>query len=262
MKRFFVFLIGSVVLLASCATSPEGRSQLMLMPDQQMDAMGATAFNDIKAQTPTVGDAQTKKYVQCISDLLLRQIPDGSGWEIQVFQSDDVNAFALPGKKIGVYTGLLKVARTPSQLATVIGHEIGHVQARHGNERVSAALVSQLGLAAVQQVMTQKSGPNYNLLMGALGLGVQFGVLLPHGRTQESEADMIGLDLMAKAGFDPRESVTLWQNMGKASGGQPPEFMSTHPSHSTRIGDLQERMTEALALYQASPYRQQAKNCQ
>ena len=254
-------LVWMVFVLLSCATSLEGRKQLILMPDAQMDTMGASAFEDMKAKTPIARDARKNGYVRCITDLLLRQIADGAGWEVVVFESNDINAFALPGKKIGVYTGMFKVAQTSAQLAAVIGHEIGHVTARHGNERVSTAMLSQMGLSAVQEVMRAKQGQDYQMLMGALGLGMQFGVLLPHGRKQESEADMIGLDLMARAGFDPQQSVMLWQNMDRESGGGQPEWLSTHPSHDTRIRQLSANMSEALPLYQNSGFKQAASSC-
>jgi predicted Zn-dependent protease len=170
------------------------------------------------------------------------------GWEVQVFADDDANAFALPGGKIGVYTGLLKVARTQDQLAAVIGHEVAHVLSRHANERVSTAYTAEAALTAVGT-----SGIVSPQLMGLMGLGAQVGVLLPFSRTQESEADILGLDLMARAGFDPRQSIALWQNMNASrKGGAPPEFMSTHPSDATRMSKLNARMPHAMSLYQAA----------
>lgn len=259
MKYAFLFLVLSS--LTSCATSPEGRSQLVLLPETQMDAMGADAFKQMKSQAKLSTDAKKINYVKCITSLLLKQLQsvDEGKWEIQVFEDQQVNAFALPGRKIGVYTGLMKVAETSGQLAAVIGHEIGHVIANHGNERVSTALVAQVGLAGASLAL-DKNNKNHGLLMGALGLGAQFGVLMPHGRRQESEADMIGINLMARAGFDPRESVRLWQNMGKA-GKSGPEWLSTHPSHDTRISQLTSRMDDSMALYQQSPFKAQASKC-
>jgi predicted Zn-dependent protease len=162
-----------------------------------------------------------------------------------------VNAFALPGRKIGVYRGMLAVAENSSQLAAVIGHEVGHVLARHGNERVSQATAAQLSQTAVAATVASAdmSSATGQLIMAGVGLGAQYGVLLPYSRAHESEADLIGLQLMAKAGFDPRESVTLWQNMASASGGQaPPELVSTHPSNETRIASLQANLPAAIEL--------------
>lgn len=157
-----------------------------------------------------------------------------------MFESEDVNAFALPGGKIGVFTGLLKVANTQDQLAAVIGHEVSHVLARHSAERASADIPAQIGGAFASAYGV---GQLYSMGVGAL-------FLLPYSRSHESEADLLGLDLMASAGFDPRASITLWQNMAKASGGQkPPEILSTHPSDETRMHDLNERMKGALELY-------------
>lgn len=238
-------------ILISCATSPTGRKQLLLLPESQMTEMGAQAFTQMKGQTPQETDPKLKSYVRCIVDNLANHITEGEvpqNWEVVVFKSDEANAFALPGGKVGVYTGLLKVATTQDQLAAVIGHEIGHVIAQHGNARVSETLVAQGGLDLINTILAQKQGQNYDLLMAGIGLGAQYGVLMPHSRAQESEADIIGLQLMAKAGFDPRASIDLWKNMSKAGGSQPPEFLSTHPSHGTRIENLTDNMPNALAL--------------
>ncbi len=175
-------------------------------------------------------------------------------------RTDTPNAFALPGGKIGVNTGLLKVARTQGQLAAVIGHEIAHVLEGHANERVSAEFASQTALQAVS-VVADASNPMYGQMVGLLGAGVQVGVMLPFGRKQEREADLLGLDLMATAGFDPRESIALWHNMSKAGGGQPPEFLSTHPSHGTRIRDLEQRMSSVMPLYEEAKAQGRRPRC-
>ena len=171
----------------------------------------------------------------------------GTRWEVTVFEEESPNAFALPGGKIGVHTGLFTVAENQDQLATVMGHEVAHVLAQHGNERVSTAYATQSGLALVS-AMGDPNSATQRQLMGALGVGAQVGVLLPFSRTQESEADQIGLELMARAGFDPRESTALWRNMAAAGGGAPPEFLSTHPAHGTRIQALEAWTPGALRL--------------
>lgn len=249
----------TAALLSACATSPLGRNQLILFPESQMQEMGIAAYQDIKTKTPATSDGRTDRYVQCVSESIIRAMPDGNPaeWEVTVFESEQANAFALPGGKIGVYTGLLNVADNQHQLATVVGHEIGHVLAQHSNERVSTASIAQTGLQAVQ-IATGADTPAKQQLIGLLGAGAQYGIILPFGRAQESEADLIGLDLMAKAGFDPRESVRLWQNMAAQSGERPPEFASTHPSSDRRISDLNERMQSAMQL--ASTARQQGRN--
>ena len=238
------------MVAVACTTSPLGRSQLILFPANEMQQMGVAAYQEMKQQTPATRDARTDRYVQCISNHVLRALPGANpaDWEITVFDDDQANAFALPGGKIGVYTGLLDVATNQHQVATVIGHEIAHVQANHSNERVSTAFVTQSGLQ-VAAIAAGGASAQKNQLFGLLGVGAQMGVILPFGRKQESEADLIGLDLMASAGFDPAESVTLWQNMSKAGGAKPPEFMSTHPSGERRIRDLSARMDQAKGLY-------------
>ncbi|MEM1434138.1 MAG: M48 family metallopeptidase [Pseudomonadota bacterium] len=251
--------ISFVALSAACATSPLGRNQLILFPESQMEQMGVAAYQDIKANTPTTSDGRADRYVQCISDHIVRALPNGNpaDWEVTVFESEQANAFALPGGKIGVYTGLLNVAEDQDQLATVIGHEVAHVLAQHSNERVSTASLAQTGLQVVQ-IAAGTDTPVKRQLIGLLGAGAQYGVILPFGRKQESEADLIGLDVMANAGFDPRASVRLWQNMAAQGGQRPPEFASTHPSSDRRITDLNERMQSAMQLSLAA--RQQGRN--
>jgi predicted Zn-dependent protease len=253
-SRFRVRLLGMVLTAAlisagaGCATSPTGRSQLMLMPDGQMNQMGAQAFQQLKQETPVEPDSGMNRYVRCVAQPIADLAGPQAGisqWEIVVFRDETANAFALPGGKIGVHTGLLKVAKTDGQLAAVLGHEVGHVIARHGAERMSQALATQGGLAALGAVTKDN-----RTLLGLLGLGAQVGVLLPFSRTQESEADVIGLDLMARVGFDPRQSVELWHNMASASGGKsPPEFLSTHPANQSRIDHLNENMADAVGKY-------------
>jgi predicted Zn-dependent protease len=240
-----VFLIA--VIVSSCATSPTGRKQLLLVPEGMVDSQGAQAFGQLKAETPIEKDPRTNEYVRCVSLPLTQQVAGVKNWEIVVFKDDTANAFALPGGKIGVHTGLLKVAKSDGQLAAVVGHEIGHVTAQHGRERMSQALAASGAMIGAGVAL--KDNPQANLIVGALGLGAQFGILMPYGRAQESESDVIGLEMMARAGFDPRESVELWKNMAAAGGANPPQFLSTHPSHETRQRDLNARMGEALALY-------------
>jgi len=236
-----VFL--SLVGLIACSASPTGRNQLLLFSDQDMSSLGAKSFEQMKTDLPINKNTKTNAYVQCVTDAITRYVPKQYGfsdWEVVVFDSEQVNAFALPGGKIGVYTGLLNVAVNQDQLATVIGHEIAHVLANHSNERLSQSQLANAGLQITDIALGASEYAQYRgLTMAALGVGVQYGVILPYGRTQESEADIVGLELMAKAGFDPNQSIDLWKNMAKASGGSaPPELLSTHPSHGTRIRDL------------------------
>lgn len=261
MRRILAFCALAVLLIA-CATSPLGRKQLVFFPDEQMDQMGVAAFAQTKQETPTSTDAVANSYVSCVARSITAVADKGpKEWEVTVFNKDEVNAFALPGGKIGVYTGLLKVAKTQDQLATVIGHEVAHVLAKHGNERVSTAYATQTGLQAVE-VMAGGSSQDRSNLMALLGLGAQVGVILPFSRTQESEADLLGLDLMAKAGFDPHASVDLWRNMEAAGGSGGPAFLSTHPSSGSRIKELENRMPKALPLYQQARAQGRVPRCQ
>lgn len=251
-----------VAVAASCATSPTGRRQLKLFPEDQMSAMGVESFESLKQQQPVSQNAAAVQYVTCVSKALIAELDPAwrNGWEVVVFEDRSANAFALPGRKIGVHTGLLDVARTPDQLAAVIGHEIGHVLADHGNERVSQQSALQIGMQTVA-VMTDTTTATGQATMAALGLGSQYGVLLPFSRSHESEADAIGLDLMARAGFDPAQSVTLWENMSAAGGAQPPEWMSTHPSHGTRISALRAGVPEANIKRDAARRAGRAPRC-
>ena len=261
-----LILSGCIALvLCSCATSPEGRSQLKLLPDEQINSMGVQSFEQIKQDTPETKNENMRAYVQCIANAIIPQLDENNDpalWEVRVFADEQANAFALPGNKIGVYEGLFKYAVNQHQVATVMGHELAHVIAKHGNERVSDQLAAQAGLAiaAIALGTSDSSDDNKALILAGLGLGVQYGVILPFSRTHESEADLIGLELMASSGFNPRESVKLWENMAKA-GGQPPEFLSTHPSSSTRIKDLNARMPRALDAYNKAQAKNRKPNC-
>jgi predicted Zn-dependent protease len=246
-----------IVALASCGTSPTGRNQLLVFPADQLDAMGVQAFEDMRSQLTVETDPAINDYVRCVATAITDEVPDKrTNWEVVVFKDDNPNAFALPGGKMGVYTGMLGVAENQDQLASVLGHEVGHVLAQHGNERMSQQQLTNVALAAA-------AGSGYldTASMQALGLGAQIGILLPYGRTHESEADIIGLDLMAEAGFDPRESVQLWKNMDNAGGGAPPEFLSTHPASSTRIDNLLSRMADALRDYNDARAKGKKPNC-
>lgn len=256
MTRFLIPIL-SLLLFIHCNTSPTGRRQITLVDDAEMNEMGAQAFVEMKTKTPIDTRANTNAYVKCIVESQLVVTTDTTGvehWEVVVFKDNMPNAFALPGGKIGVYTGMFSVAKNKDQLAAVIGHEIGHVIARHGNERVS-----QNQLASGSMKMLETLGKP--AVAGALGMGAKLGVLLPFSRQHESEADLIGLEIMAKAGFDPRESVKLWQNMSALSSGKPNELLSTHPSDETRMRQLNEAMPKAMALFESAVQSGKKPNC-
>lgn len=249
----------SALLIAACSTTMTGRKQLTLVNDAKMDELGVAAFTDLKTEGKVEKDAVTNEYVRCVADPILAIIPKGGAapkdgkWELVVFEDETPNAFALPGGKIGVHTGMLTVATTPGQLAAVIGHEIGHVLLRHGNERLSQSAVAQSAMEASSAGLNQMKPEYRNAVVGGLGVGVQYGVLLPFSRKHENEADTVGQRFMAEAGFNPAEAVRLWQKMEQLSKGQvPPQWMSTHPANSTRIDNLKANLPTAKDLYRAA----------
>lgn len=257
MKRI-LHLIFVTLVVVSCNTSPTGRRQLTLVKDPEMNLMGAEAFEDLKKKVPIERGARPNAYVNCIVNAQIAVTVDTTGvtnWEVVVFKDNTPNAFALPGGKIGVHTGMFSVAKNTNQLAAVIGHEIGHVIARHGNERVSQHQIAGGSVAALEAL-------GKPTVAGVLGTGAQFGVLLPFSREHETEADLIGLDLMAKAGFDPTESVTLWQNMSELGGAKQNELLSTHPSDETRMKQLKSAMPKALATLGVAKSQGKNPNCQ
>lgn len=241
--------IALTLMLTACATSPLGNPQLQLFSKAKLAKMGAASYQRIKQKTPAATDPSVNAYVSCVAHALTRQV--GGQWQVTVFKSKQVNAFALPGGKIGIYTGLLEVAQGPDQLAAVIGHEIGHVLAEHSNARLSAKYATTTGLQLLASFLGGGGGAASNQqIMALLGLGAQVGLLLPYTRQQEAEADIIGLKLMAQAGFDPRAAVALWKNMRAAAGGKaPPELLSTHPSSTSRINHLKSYMQRAMRIY-------------
>lgn len=215
-----------------------------------MSQMGNSAFAQMKQkQSPLPKSAKATRYVRCITERLLKAMGENpQSWKIEVFGDKSPNAFALPGKNMGVHTGMIDLSQNQDQLAAVIGHEIGHVLAHHGNERATQQMLMQGGLAAADIFYGQKSKTN-GLVVSALGLGAQFGVLLPFSRKHETEADELGIRYMAKAGFDPREAAELWKLMKKSSAGAPPEFLSTHPSAQSRIQNLTGKAKGLLSVY-------------
>ncbi len=256
------------LLIAACSTTMTGRRQLTLIDDAQMDALGAAAFTDIQQQSKVEKDPAANAYVRCVSDPILAVIPKGGAapkdgkWDVVVFDDATPNAFALPGGKIGVHTGMLEVATTPGQLAAVIGHEIGHVLLRHGNERMSQTIVAQSAMEAGSIALSQTKPEYRDAVVGGLGVGAQYGVLLPYSRKHESEADVVGQRFMAEAGFDPAEAIKLWQKMAKLSEGQqPPQWMSTHPAHETRIENLKANLPQAKELYLGARVRGKRPRC-
>lgn len=256
----------SLCVLAACSTSPTGRSQLTLLPSSQLNSMGAESFQQIKQQEKVSDDPAANAYVQCLTDAIVEVLPEkyaGQNWEVVVFESEMVNAFALPGGYLGVYTGMIRLAENQHQLAAVMGHEVGHVIAEHSSERLSGNLLVGGLLLGADFALSDRPASQRAMIMAGLGLGAQVGYMLPYSRAHESEADEIGLDLMAKAGFDPEEAPKLWERMKEMSGGGgPPELLSTHPSPSTRIRDLNRQVPDVMDDYQARLAQGPAPQCE
>jgi predicted Zn-dependent protease len=251
MKRHFLMVV-LALLLASCGNVPlTGRTQLQMVSEQQEIKMGLTSFKEILGKEKLDEDPVVNARVQRIG----QRIAAATGrtdyqWEFRVIDNDKtLNAFCLPGGKVAVYTGLLPVAQDDAGLAAVISHEVAHAIARHGGERLSQEMVVA-GLSVATVVATNDS-PNRDLYVGLLGAGAAVGVLLPYSRLHESEADRMGLIYMAKAGYDPRAALGLWQRMAEASKGKsrPPEWLSTHPADATRIKEIEHWLPEALSHY-------------
>lgn len=230
---------GSVVVLApGCAYNEElGRNQLLFVSSGQMAQLAASAWSDLKKQQPTTNDSRYTSRVRRVAPKIISAAGGNPrDWEVQVFASDDLNAFALPGGKIGFYTGLLDIMANDAQIATVMGHEVAHVNYNHAGERYSQSTLAQSGLTVAQVAV---SGSQYqNQILGVLGAGATLGVILPYSRRHELEADKFGLRYMHRAGYDPNEAIRFWEAMSAKKSGAPPEIMSTHPSDATRIAQL------------------------
>lgn len=265
-----VVVLAAVALaaLSGCETNPyTGRSQLLMTSVSDEIQMGAQAYDQVKSD-PKMRPSQDPREIEPVKRVAARiveaakrskyaEMANQFQWEVTIIKdAKTANAFALPGGKMAVYTGIFPMAKTEAGLAAVMGHEVVHALARHGAERMSQGQLTNAALKAAGVAAEAAGGGGImsQAAMAALGVGAQVGVLLPFSRKHESEADYIGILLAADAGYDPRESVALWERMEQMSGsGVPSEFMSTHPSHETRIDQLKKWMPEAMAIYQTKP---------
>ncbi|WP_425451794.1 M48 family metallopeptidase [Solilutibacter pythonis] len=263
-----VLLAAIVIGMAACATttSPTGRTQRVgAQSQQELDRMGEEAFAKVKAQKPLSPDARQRAYVNCVVNAVVRQLPTDwqqYRWENALFKDDSPNAFALPGGKVGLYTGIFKVARNQDQLAAVVAHEIGHVVSKHHDERITRQTGTQVGLGILGALV----GSAYGQGMGELvaqggGLAAQSLILLPNNRTQESEADVVGQQLMARAGFDPRQAEDLWRNMISAGGNSGPRWLSTHPDPESRLREMSQRAAGLMPEYERARNAGRRPNC-
>jgi len=252
------FVVGLTLGLAGCYTVPEtGRRSMIMVSPGQESAMGASAFADLRAKQKVSEDpeanARVRRVGKRIAEAVGKDLP-GAQWEFVVFDDPEtVNAFALPGGKVGVYTGLLKLAESDDELATVMGHEIGHVTARHGAERMTEGLIAAAGGLILDTAM--KDNKSHDLIVAGYGVAAGGG-MLAFSRQHESEADFIGIRYAARAGYNPAAAITFWQKMAKENkGGRLPAFLSTHPSNERRIADLQQWIPAVLPLYEAAKKR-------
>ena len=237
-------------------TNPEtGRKSHVGMSTEQEAALGFQSYRQVLAQSHAIDSGPQLEMVKRVASRLAAATgKSGAGydWQVSLIEDKQVNAFCLPGGKIVVYTGIIPVAQNEAALATVMGHEMAHATSRHGAQRVLQQNLAQTAMTGIAVSLSDMDYNKQRAVMGALGAGAQFGILMPFGREHESEADAIGLMYMARGGFDPEESIRFWQRMEQSSRGGPPEFLSTHPSHGTRIQQLQELMPKAVAEYNAS----------
>ena len=243
--------------ILGCATVPDsGRSQLRLISADQELKLGIAEFSKLKQSTPISRDAAQRAMLERVGNRIARVAPlPDAAWEFVLFdQPDQANAFCLPGGKVGVYSGILPITRDETGLATVVGHEVAHAVARHGAERASEQLLIQAGGQILDVVVASRSPQWRGAVLGAYGIGSEVGVTLPHSRSQELEADYLGILYMARAGYDPRQAIAFWKRFSayqeQQGGGKPMEFLSTHPLDETRVKALEERMPQALAEYE------------
>jgi predicted Zn-dependent protease len=261
-KNLWILILFTSLFALSCSTVPiTGRKQLDLIPQSQMLSMSFSQYDQFLQENKKSTDQAATALVQKVGKNIETgvekyfaeknmsdQLKDYK-WEFNLIESPEVNAWCMPGGKVVVYTGILPITKDENGLAVVLGHEIAHAVAEHGSERMSQGLIAQLGGMALSEAIKNKPAATQQLWMTAFGLGTQVGVLLPFSRTQESEADHLGLIFMAIAGYNPNGAVDFWQRMSAQAGQAPPEFLSTHPANDTRINDIKKEMPEAMKYY-------------
>jgi predicted Zn-dependent protease len=260
--RFLPVLL-IIALIIGCATVPiTGRQQLSLIPQADLLALSFSSYLQVLSESQLSQNDREVRAIRRVGSRIAesaetfmrengmsRQIRNYQ-WEFNLIEDDDiVNAWCMPGGKVAFYTGILPICEDEAGIAVVMGHEVAHALANHGGERMSQGLMTQLGGVALDVALQEKSDETRMLAMAAFGVGAQLGVLLPYSRMHESEGDHIGLILMARAGYDPNEAVDFWQRMDALGGAGIPEFLSTHPSHETRIAKLKEDIPEAMQYY-------------
>lgn len=264
MNKHLMFLLLLLFFLVSCQSVPvTGRQQLSLIPAHTLSAMGSTSYKDFLSKHTVVMHTEQAQMVRRVGKRIQAAVERyfseramsarlrGYEWEFNLVDEEAVNAWAMPGGKVVVYKGILGIAKDEAGLAVVIGHEIAHVVANHGNERISQGLLVQMGGVALSVALKEKPKETEQLFLAAFGLGTQVGVLLPFSRLHESEADYLGLIFMAMAGYDPHAAVDFWQAMAAQTkkGASVPEFLSTHPADEARIQNIKRSIPDALEYY-------------
>lgn len=263
-RMYWVILLAAVVW--GCAVVPiTGRRSLHLVPESELLTLSLQQYNEVLQKSKLSTDNQKVAMVRRVGNRVAKaaesflaetghqDLIKDFQWQFNLIEDDETaNAWVMPGGKAAVYTGILPFTKDETGLAVVLGHEVGHALANHGNERMSQELLANMGGTALSVALSSQPQMTQELAMAAFGAGASIGVLLPYSRLQESEADHIGLILMARAGYDPREAVPFWQRMNASPGSRPPELLSTHPAPETRIADIKALIPEAMAYYRPS----------
>lgn len=257
MKKITGLFISALLLLSSCGSVPvTGRKQMLLVSDSEVLTSSLTQYSEYMKSAPVSTDAKGKAMVTRVGKRIaaateaylkangLANEVQNFSWEFNLVKDNQVNAFCMPGGKIVVYEGLLKICSSDDELAVVVGHEVAHAVAKHSNERISQQLLTQYGAQILGQALSEKSARIQQIGNTVYGLGAQYGVTLPFSRKHESEADYMGLIFMTIAGYNPNTAITFWQKMSANGGAAVPEFMSTHPSDATRINDIKKYLPE------------------
>ncbi len=266
MKKIILFLFISSVLTGCILNKVTGRKQLSLVQESELQLMAVGQYNSFLSENKVLNSGSNKDAAMVdrvgarISNAITKyfktqgkeSVTEGYKWEFNTVDSKEVNAWCMPGGKVVVYSGLLPVTQNETALAIVVGHEIAHAIAKHGSERMSEAMMQQLGGVALQVALSQKPQQTQDLFLQSYAIGSTVGAMLPWSRQQETEADQYGLIFAAMAGYNPQEAIAFWQRMSSAGGAKPPEFLSTHPSDESRMRKLKQFMPEAMKYYKAS----------
>jgi predicted Zn-dependent protease len=263
--KFVVAFLALQLLLVACSSVPlTGRKQLNMIPSSEMLAMSFQQYDQFLEENNVSSNAQQAEMVKRVGHKIQGAVEqylkdnghagllEGYDWEFNLVDNEQINAWCMPGGKVVVYTGILPVTKDETGLAVVMGHEIAHAIAEHGNERMSQQLIQQAGATGLMLALQEKPAETQMIWQAVYGYGTQYAVMLPYSRTHESEADHLGLIFMSMAGYNPQEAPAFWERMSSVGGAKPPEILSTHPSDETRINNLNKWMPEAMQYYSKS----------